>query len=406
MQSGQFKDAGMFENHPHWQHCIERKSTLYRKQHDIRSEFFRDYNRILHCTAYRRLKHKTQVFFATTNDHVCTRIEHVHHVAAVSSTIANYLGLNSELTSAISIGHDIGHAPFGHQGENILKEISQKYYLDDFWHEKNSLKYVDKLETLQNALGEEYNLNLTFAVRDGILTHCGEVDFEPLFPRPEAENIEQFNQPGLKQPYTWEGCVVKLSDKIAYLGRDLEDALRYEIITKNDLLRLGLKTIGRTRTVEINTSGLIHSLVIDLAKESSPDRGLTLSKDYVELLGHLKTFSSKKIYNHPKLLSYKKYANLIIYSIFELLESFYDGPQTFIKLDKQRNFYPLLIDTYSDWLKKYCVISDELSLDDKFKNVKLYDIRKKEDYLQAIVDFISGMTDRYAIKAFTEITSF
>ena len=108
------------ESNPKWENSIKRQSSLYNRGNGIRSEFERDYTRILHCEAYRRLKHKTQVFFATSNDHVCTRMEHVTHVASVASTIAKHLGLNQELTQAIAIGHDIGHAPFGHTGEDIL----------------------------------------------------------------------------------------------------------------------------------------------------------------------------------------------------------------------------------------------------------------------------------------------
>ena len=111
------------EKNPKWQQCIKRENTLYNRGNDIRSEFERDYTRLLHCEAYRRLKHKTQVFYAPQNDHICTRIEHVNHVASVSATIAKYLGLNQELTEAIAIGHDIGHAPFGHTGEDILNSL-------------------------------------------------------------------------------------------------------------------------------------------------------------------------------------------------------------------------------------------------------------------------------------------
>jgi dGTPase len=120
MQRGLFSKVSAHEGNPKWEQGISRMQPLYKKPNEIRSEFARDYNRILHCTAYRRLKHKTQVFFATSHDHVCTRIEHVTHVSSVSYTIANYLGLNTELTNAIAIGHDLGHAPFGHAGEKFL----------------------------------------------------------------------------------------------------------------------------------------------------------------------------------------------------------------------------------------------------------------------------------------------
>ena len=146
------------EKNPKWQQCIKRENTLYNRGNDIRSEFKRDYTRLLHCEAYRRLKHKTQVFYAPQNDHICTRIEHVNHVASVSATIAKYLGLNQELTEAIAIGHDIGHAPFGHTGEDILNSLIKnqkegKNAPKKFWHERNSLFFADFIETLQDPDG-------------------------------------------------------------------------------------------------------------------------------------------------------------------------------------------------------------------------------------------------------------
>lgn len=150
-----------FKSSSKWRDSIKRLELLYSRDGDIRSEFVRDYTRILHSNAYRRLKRKTQVFFATENDHVCTRIEHVNHVASVSFSIAQKLGLNSELTNAIALGHDLGHAPFGHQGESVLKAIAKQNLNFDFWHEKNSLHFVDDIETLKSPAGVEQNLCLT-----------------------------------------------------------------------------------------------------------------------------------------------------------------------------------------------------------------------------------------------------
>ncbi|MBP5156547.1 MAG: HD domain-containing protein, partial [Treponema sp.] len=137
----------MAEGHPKWKQAISREAALYQHGEQIRSDFERDYTRLLHCQAYRRLKHKTQVFFAPHNDHVCTRMEHVGHVASVSTMVAKYLGLNVDLTQAIAIGHDIGHAPFGHTGEEILNSLM--CHIPDvksprkFWHERNSLFFAD-----------------------------------------------------------------------------------------------------------------------------------------------------------------------------------------------------------------------------------------------------------------------
>ena len=173
---GKFKEYSATPNNPNWEKIIKREKEIYKRENDMRSEFERDYTRILHCNAYRRLKHKTQVFFSPENDHVCTRIEHVMHVESVSYTIAKYFGLNTELTKAIATGHDIGHSPFGHAGERILSEISQKEIGENFWHERNGMEYVDKIELLQDMNQNWQNLNLTYAVRDGIISHCGEID--------------------------------------------------------------------------------------------------------------------------------------------------------------------------------------------------------------------------------------
>ncbi len=145
-----FKAYATVEGNPNWDILSSRQSSLYSRKDDVRTPFARDYTRVLHSMAYRRLKHKTQVFFNINNDHICTRMEHVNHVESVSSTIAKAIGLNEELTKAISIGHDLRHAPFGHQGEVILKEFSKKYLSQNFWHEQNGLRFVDKIELLED----------------------------------------------------------------------------------------------------------------------------------------------------------------------------------------------------------------------------------------------------------------
>lgn len=184
-----FEKECLVEENQKWEKSISREKILHQKEDEIRRDFARDYTRILHSTAYRRLKHKTQVFFATSNDHICTRIEHVNHVCSVSDTIVKYLGLSSELVTSIAIGHDLGHAPFGHAGEAILGEIANKNIKEEFWHEKNGLFMVDKIETLPDVYGCENNLSLTYAVRDGIICHCGEIDEESLKPRSEKIDL-------------------------------------------------------------------------------------------------------------------------------------------------------------------------------------------------------------------------
>ena len=231
-----FENVAANENNPKWDTLIKRQNPLEKKSGDVRTEFERDYTRILYSTAYRRLKHKTQVFFSPESDHICTRIEHVNYVESISYTIANTLGLNTELTKAIAIAHDLGHSPFGHSGERILNEISVRETGETFWHERNGLNAVDNIILLEGKDGKKRNLNLTYAVRDGIISHCGEVTEDVLFPRKEAIDLEkEYDIPSEYSPYTWEACVVKISDKISYVGRDLEDSLSLKILDEKQV---------------------------------------------------------------------------------------------------------------------------------------------------------------------------
>ena len=350
-----------------------RQRELYSRNNDVRTEFGRDYTRILHCLAYRRLKHKTQVFFNTQNDHICTRMEHVSHVESVSYIIAKSLGLNYELTKSIAMGHDLGHAPFGHN-KGVLT-----------------------------------NLNLTYAVRDGIICHCGEVDENGIFPRKENIDLNTIRTPGEVQPFTWEGCVVKISDKIAYLGRDIEDALLLKIISRDDLkevYELGYKYGQRT----VNTSVIINELICDLIENSSTEKGICFSNEKQHFIDSIKKFNYEKIYNNPQFNYYKKYASLVINSIFEELYKYYDKENTIMNLqsniDKK---YRFLISDFKGWIIKYCdeSIFDIKDLKHSINNDKIYNkLEREEIYKEAIVDFISGMTDTYAIKCFNELISF
>ena len=262
MSKNSFINTAAVPANPNWDKLISRRTDLYERPVDVRSPFARDYTRILHSLAYRRLKHKTQVFFNIDNDHICTRMEHVAHVESVSSTIAKYLGLNDELTKAISIGHDLGHTPFGHQGETIIESLTKKYLDEDFWHEKNGLRFVDKVELLEDTYKKSQNLNLTYAVRDGIISHCGEVDDNGIKPRAEFIYPEAFQKAGQFQPITWEGCVVKYADKIAYIGRDIEDAERLGLLDKaaEDIL---LDMARQTDQDALNTTVIIHNMIIE-----------------------------------------------------------------------------------------------------------------------------------------------
>lgn len=388
---------------------ILRQKELYSRNNDMRNEFERDYTRILHCLAYRRLKHKTQVFFNTQNDHICTRMEHVSHVESVSYIIAKALGLNYELTKSIAIGHDLGHAPFGHEGENVIKKILKENLNCSFWHEKNGLKVVDKLELLQDNKGNLSNLNLTYAVRDGIICHCGEVDENGIFPRKDYIDLNTITNPSQVQPYTWEGCVVKISDKIAYLGRDIEDALLLKIISHNDLkdiYELGYKYGQKT----VNTSVIMNELMGDLIENSSIENGICFSHEKQNFIDSIKKFNYEKIYSNEKFSYYEKYANLVINSIFEELLKYYDKENTINNLQADiDNKYRFIISDFKGWIIKYCdeSIINTKDLKASLNNVKVYGTLNSEDtYKEAIIDYISCMTDAYAIKCFNELISF
>ena len=288
-----FQMVAATESNLKWDSMVSRAAPLYGRENDVRSEFGRDYTRILHSTAYRRLKHKTQVFFSPQNDHICTRIEHVNHVESVSFSIANFLGLNTELTKAIAVGHDLGHAPFGHLGEEIIKKSLRDNGFADFWHEKNGLHFVDNLELLDDDEGYKTNLNLTYAVRDGIIAHCGEVDQNGIKPRDEFLDFGDYQAANQYAPYTWEGCIVKIADKISYLGRDIEDAITLGILEKSQISELmnSLRCVGKFGKLnikELNNTALMHEFIINLCQCSTPEKGICLSDEYFELMKQVK----------------------------------------------------------------------------------------------------------------------
>lgn len=410
MISGQFKNYASNEANPNWEKHIERQKELYKRENDIRSEYERDYTRILHSLAYRRLKHKTQVFFNIDNDHICTRMEHVQHVESVSCTIAKYLGLNVELTRAIAMGHDLGHAPFGHEGEVELTKIREELGLDCFWHERNSLRIIDNIELLEDNQKNYKNLNLTYAVRDGIISHCGEIDENGIIPRKEAIDLNAFSRSGEYQAYTWEGCVVKIADKIAYLGRDIEDALRLHFIDKKEISKL-IKISKKYNEKVINTTVIIHNFIISICENSSPENGIRLSDKYNSMLNEVKAFNYNAIYKNEKFNIYRKYVALIIRSIFDTLMDLFDYTNTPVKLLKMIKTYPILIKDFLHHLNQYSNFKhtnpDVARQVEKYKNTKIYgSLETKELYIQAIIDYISGMTDRYAITVFNELIKY
>lgn len=424
-----FKDVACVKGNEKWEQANKREIELYGRNNDIRSEFERDYTRLLHCQAFRRMKHKTQVFFAPHNDHICTRMEHVLHVASVATTIAKYLGLNEQLTNAIAIGHDIGHAPFGHHGEDCLNNLlDQKEGLNapkKFWHERNSLFFADYIETLQDPNGYEQPLNLTYGVRDGLICHCGEIDQHSVKPRNDAIDLYSIKRPGIVQPFTWEGCVVKIADKISFLGRDLEDARAYHIIDMTAYRELR-EIVGSTLGFEkkgahalrsgkaVNTTVLINDLIVDLCEQSSPEKGLCFSDEYFKFIIELKKFSFSRIYKHWRLNEFAVYSENIIRTLYRTLQR----TQLFVqngRVAQALKHYPKLCSTFEDWLVKYTNYKPFIAEKHDYANKKailryntqqVFDVTDNDSFTKCIIEYISGMTDQFAIEVYEEIITF
>ena len=399
----------LFVNHradiknPKWENMISRKSPLYKRNNDIRDEFERDYTRIIHSNSYRRLKHKTQVFFSPENDHICTRIEHVTHVESISYTIANYLGLNTELTKAISVSHDLGHSPFGHAGEKILSEISTRDLGISFWHEKNGLDFVDFIELLEDDNRFKQNLNLTYAVRDGIISHCGEIDENSIKPRDEFIDLSEYVRPNQFAPYTWEACVVKVSDKISYIGRDIEDAITLGILD-NHLEDLYNLLNYNSSDKKINNTIIINYLVSDLCKNSSPEKGLCFSDEAYVLMNKIKQFNYKNIYLSDRLKPSIRYFNIVINEIYNTLKNTFDGINTLKKLESLSKYCPKLFNSFSSFMHSYYDLGDRENL--KLYSNVIFKLENENDFYKCLLYYISGMTDNFAIEVYNEIIGF
>lgn len=335
---------------------------------DVRGPYFRDQTAIIHSLAFRRLKHKTQVFFSPENDHICTRIEHSLHVASIAATICKALGLDEELAHAIGLGHDLGHAPFGHAGEIALNDLLKT----PFVHEIHSLRVADRLENYGKGL------NLTFAVRDGIVSHCGELD-EQFVDIAKTPNNLDFIDKRPDCPSTWEACAVRISDSMAYLGRDLEDAIKAKLITRDDIPRRIRERLG------IRNSEIINNLVDDVIDYSSTHGNIGFSDKIFQLVTEFKQFSRRHIYQNPKMKYWNDYSRTVLFSIYQYLSQLFDKFQT-------------------DW---DAYAASAIALDNKFGKYvhALEKVYEPVGFDPAIIlqDYIAGMTDNYALHCFENI---
>lgn len=361
---------------------LERRTT--NKSEDIRGCYYRDETALIHSRPFRRLKHKTQVFFSPDDDHVCTRIEHVLHVASIAKTICKGLKdklgegyeLDEDLAYSIGLGHDLGHAPFGHAGEDELSRMLDR----KFYHEINSYRVVEKIAN--NGKG----LNLTYAVKDGIIFHNGERFEQKLSPDENIKNLNEINNRE-NRPSTWEGCIVRFADKIAYLGRDIEDAIVAGFINESDLPKIIMDTIGA------NNSDIINYLILDLVHNSS-EKELSFSNECFDLLLILKEYNYNRIYNHPKIIEYKKYCRRIIFSVYSYLSELYSNNMW--EYDFYKNSHMNIDKYFGRYLNNMYTFYEE---EKKLNNWKEGDLKK-----QILSDYISGMTDKFAIDCMKEIS--
>ncbi len=304
------------------------KGRVYPEEEDsLRTCFQRDRDRIIHSKALRRLMHKTQVFLAPEGDHYRTRLTHTLEVSQIARTIARSLDLNEDLTEAIAMGHDLGHTPFGHNGEEFLNEI----HPGGFKHAQQSLRVVDVIE--KTSSGKP--LNLSWEVRDGILNH-GSKD----------------------HPGTPEGKIVSLSDRIAYINHDIDDALRAKVITLDEIPKECLDLFGYTHGERIN------SLVVDIISNSWGKSEIVQSEEYAKEMNILRNWMFDNVYKNPEV---KKNAELekVKTLIFSLYEYYVKNP------DKLPPEYQALLD---EWGTN-----------------------------EAAKDYIAGMTDRYALFMYDEL---
>ncbi len=306
----------------------------------IRTAFHRDRDRIIHSKAFRRLKHKTQVFIAPLGDHYVTRLTHTLEVSQIARTLARALNLNEDLTEAIALGHDLGHTPFGHVGEDVLNEV----YHQGFRHNEQSLRVVDLLEKAGRGL------NLTWEVRDGILNHSKtRVDIL-------RENWGEVN--------TLEGEVCKIADIVAYINHDIGDAIRADIITERDLPLSAIKILGISHSQRINT------MVCDIIDSSWAVKGcdtiidrpaISMSHQVSEATNILREFLFEQVYNLQSAQEEARRARETVHLLYNYLKEHED------KL-------PLEYRAYSD------------------------------DAERRVADYIAGMTDQYALRLAEELS--
>lgn len=301
----------------------------------LRTPFQRDRDRIVHSKAFRRLTHKTQVFVAPRGDHYRTRLTHTLEVTTISRTVARALRLNEDLTEAIGLGHDLGHAPFGHIGEEVLDECLRERFGGGFRHYEHSLRIVEHLER------EGRGLNLTEQVRDGILRHSSRA---PL-------------------PQTQEGRIVRVIDRVAYINHDIDDAVRAGLLDERDLPRGPIEILGSTGSARIDR--LVH----DMVEQSEREGDIVQGPEAGPAMSELRDFMFERVYLGPAVRAERAKISAVIRRLFEHYSE-----------------HPELL---PGWAHEGGGGSR--------------DAEGERTLAEAVRDYLAGMTDRYCIRAYTEL---
>lgn len=350
--------------------CKSENAILPKEdKEDIRPIFFRDIDRIIHSLGYTRYIDKTQVFSFTKNDHITHRVLHVQLVSKIARTIGRSLKLNEDLIEAIALGHDIGHSPFGHKGEKYLNEICIKENIGYFCHNAQSVRVLKTLE----------RLNISIQTLDGILAHNGEIlinKYEYNSKKTEKEfNIElenTFHEEGYSKkiiPMTLEASVVRLSDIIAYIGRDIEDAIKIGIVKRKDLPKEITDVLGN------NNSKIVDTLIKDIIINSFEKPYLTFSNEVFEALMKLKDWNYKYIYASDEANKYQDIIKNLFYNLYYCYLQ---------KIEELKNV-------------KRTLTESEKNLYDFIK-----DQPKQTNIKRTIIDYIAGQTDQYFLNECSE----
>jgi dGTPase len=348
-------------------------ACVRRRQEDFLTEGYRqafsvDVDRILHSRAYARYIDKTQVFYLIRNDHITHRVLHVQLVSKISRTVGRFLGLNEDLIEAIALGHDIGHTPFGHDGERFLSELCEQHGIGAFQHNVQSVHFLDQVE----RKGRGWNLSLQ--TLDGILCHDGEVHNQVLTPQREKTFGDLQREMELKRrrpdtgltPMTLEGCVVRMADTIAYVGRDIDDAIRLGIIQRSDLPAESVRVLGETNGT------IVFHLVTDVLHQSHGRDQVSFSPEVSEALRRLKQFNLERIYLNPQM-----------------------KPHTARIRDLFRQLFDRLLQDLADRRPESVIFRG-------FLNGMSEDYVQRHSPAEIVRDFIAGMTDHYFLNQFPE----